>query len=154
MVKDICNDLADKDDPNVASTIRVVHYNLGATFGETRDAESFHKYIRLWMSMLLERKDGEGQPIHDFELGQAYNELGAAHIMMGCPDLAAESLTKSIEVLQSLPDYHFTWSAWPTVNLGLLYWLCGRYEEAEKLLLEILKKFETAYGIDDVVSCR
>jgi hypothetical protein len=67
-------------------------------------------------------------------------------------ETAEKCFVRSIELHQGLDDYKDTMLGWPEPNLGLMYWVQGRLEDAERVLLEILEIYAAAYGVDDTKS--
>ncbi|KAL4967200.1 uncharacterized protein BDV14DRAFT_198298 [Aspergillus stella-maris] len=81
--------------------------------------------------MLLERRSSEGKRIEDYELGYAYNEIGVAYGNRNMLDEAAGAFL---------------------AKPGFIYWMQGRFEEAEHTLVEILDIHAAAWGVDDTRS--
>ncbi len=109
------------------------------------------RHKKKWLDMLLERRSG-GVRIEDYELGYAYNEIGVAYGNIGMLDEAAEAFHLSIKIFQGLDDYEDTMLGWPEPNLGFIYWMQGKLEDAEHALVEILDIHAAAWGVDDVKS--
>ena len=72
--------------------------------------------------------------------------------IMICLEEAAAAFRRSIEVFQSLNDYEDTMLGWPEPNLGFIYWMQGKLDDAEKALVEILDIHAAAWGVDDTKS--
>lgn len=102
--------------------------------------------------MYQERKTQEGKPLRDYELGIVYNETGVAYGMNDEWSLAEDYFLKSIQVMKEQENYDDTMLGWPEPNLGLIYWIQGRYDEAETVLNEILEIHALAFGVDDTQS--
>jgi tetratricopeptide (TPR) repeat protein len=102
--------------------------------------------------MMLKRQDENGKPVLDYELGIGYNEVGNAYAMNGKYQVATEYFVKSIETFQALPNYEDTMLGWPESNIGLMYWMLGNHDDAERALTEIIEIYKTAYGVDDTQS--
>jgi hypothetical protein len=60
--------------------------------------------------------------------------MGVAYAMNNGIDVAIDYFMKSIEEFQRLDDYDDTALNWPMPNLGFIYWLHGRHEDAERVL--------------------
>lgn len=158
-LKDFC-DLAikvaencqDADQTELGQALRESHEYIGIATAETNEhsLSSFHK--QKWLDILLERRTLDGEDVVDYELGYAYNEIGVAYTNDNRLEDAATAFLRSIEIFQGLPDYDDTWLSWPEPNLGFVYWLQGRYSDAESVLEEILGIHEAAYGKDDTKS--
>lgn len=140
------------DSEEVRSSIRESHCFLGCAAAETNDGEMCLKHHSIWLDMAMSRKSDAGTPVLDYELGIIHNEVGVAYAMNEMFDEAAKSFLRSIEVFQSLEKYEDTMLGWPEPNLGFMYWLQGRLEDAERVLVEILEIFAAAYGVDDTQS--
>jgi tetratricopeptide (TPR) repeat protein len=116
---------------------------------EANDAQDCLKRFKVW----IEASGTKSSKLDDFnsqyELALYYNEIGVAYGMNGMYELAIDHLLKSIEYFQSMPDYEDTLLSWPEPNLGFMYWVQGRFEEAKQVLLEILQVQEDAWGPDD-----
>jgi tetratricopeptide (TPR) repeat protein len=108
----------------------------------------------IWLQMVLERKRPSGTLVIDYELGQVYNEIGIAYGLQEMWDTAAEHFIKSIDVLKELENYRDTMLGLPAPNLGLVYWIQGRLEESENVLVEILEIQAANFGVDDIESFR
>jgi tetratricopeptide (TPR) repeat protein len=116
---------------------------------EANDAQDCLKRFQAW----IEASETKSSNLDDFnsqyELALYYNEIGVAYGMNGMYALAIDHLLKSIEYFQSMSDYDDTLLSWPEPNLGFMYWVQGRFEEAKQVLLEILQVQEDAWGPDD-----
>lgn len=116
---------------------------------EANDAQDCLKRFKAW----IEQSDTTASTSDDFnsqyELALYHNEIGVAYGMNGLYDSAIGHLLKSIDFFQGMPDYDDTLLSWPQPNLGFMYWVQGRYDEAKDILLEILQVHEEAWGVDD-----
>lgn len=132
--------------------IRESHSFIGIALVETNEHSPslFHK--RTWLNMLEERVDSLGRPVEDYELGYAYNEIGVAYGNNNQLDEAAHAFLRSIQIFQGLADYEDTMLGWPEPNLGFIYWMQGKLEDAEAALVEIMDIHAAAWGIDDTNS--
>lgn len=132
------------------STLRFSLALLGTICSDTNEYEKGLEFRLDWLKLLKERS--EQTP--DYELGYAYSEIGIAYGDLGRFDEAIQSLQKSIEVYQSLPEYKEHWLTPPRTNLGFLYCLQTKFKEAELILLQALHAQELAFGKDDMCSFR
>ncbi|KAI0120070.1 P-loop containing nucleoside triphosphate hydrolase protein [Nemania sp. FL0031] len=152
LVQQICDGLEDKSSEAVAYMIRDTHHNLGTASGETNDTELFLKHSGIWLELLRQRKTPDGELVVDYELGMGYNEHGVAQAMNGHCEVAITHFSKAIEYFQALPHYESTMLGWPASNKGLMYWILGDLEAAERTLLELIEVFRKANGVDDTLS--
>lgn len=147
------SDMAEsKEDESIAYHIRRSHYFLGCALAETNSPDQCLQHQKIWIDMLASRKTESGEPLIDYELAVGLNELGVAYGLNKEWKLAEQTFVRSIELHRGLPDYEDTMLGWPEPNLGLIYWIQGRLDEAEEVLLEILDIYASAYGIDDTES--
>ncbi|CCC14292.1 unnamed protein product [Sordaria macrospora k-hell] len=136
----------------VAESIRESHMCLGIVLTELNehDRSLFHK--KKWLNMLEERKTEAGQDIANYELGYAYNEIGVAYGNANQLEEAVKAFQRSTEIFKGLADYKNTMLGWPQPNLGFIYWMQGKLQEAESTLVEIQGIHTAAWGVDDTVS--
>ncbi|KAK1778043.1 hypothetical protein QBC45DRAFT_170503 [Copromyces sp. CBS 386.78] len=135
-----------------AESIRESHMCLGIVLTELNehDRSLFHK--KTWLNMLEERKTDAGQPIEDYELGYAFNEIGVAYGNANMLEEAAKAFQRSSEIFKGLAEYDPTMLGWPQPNLGFIYWMQGKLQDAESTLAEIRGIHAAAWGVDDTVS--
>jgi len=134
-----------------AEAIRESHCFIGIAIVETNEHSLSMWHKQKWLDILLERKS-DGSTIEDYELGYAYNEIGVAYGNNDMLDEAAGAFRRSIEVFQGLDDYKDTMLGWPGPNLGFIYWMQGKLEDAEHALREILDIHAAVWGVDDTKS--
>ncbi|KAI1425307.1 hypothetical protein F5Y12DRAFT_747918 [Xylaria sp. FL1777] len=133
-------------------SIRESNSFLGIALVETNEHSLSLTHKRNWLSSLQDRKSEELRQIEDYELGYAYNEIGVAYGNENMLFEAAAAFHRSIEIFQGLDDYEDTMLGWPEPNLGFIYWMQGKLDEAEKALVEILDIHAAAWGFDDTKS--
>lgn len=85
-------------------------------------------------------------------LAISWNELGVAYMMNKRWQEGEDCFLRSIDITKGLASFTKTMISFPTVNLGLAYWLTDRYTEAVHILSEGLADREAAFGVDDRVS--
>lgn len=132
--------------------VRESHSYLGIAAAETNEHSFSMVHKQKWLDILLARQDGNGELLEDYELGYAYNEIGVAYANNDMLDDAANAFTRSIEIFQTSPTFEDTNLGWPQPNLGFVYWLQGRLDEAEEVLVEILDIHAAEWGVDDTTS--
>ncbi|EGX95344.1 NB-ARC and TPR domain protein [Cordyceps militaris CM01] len=152
LVHIICCGLDNRASEEALYMIRDTHHNLGTAAGETNDVKSFLQHVAVWLEMLEERKTSDGDIIVDYELAIGYNETGVAHAMDGQYEVALNYFSKAIETYQALPHYVETMLGWSASNVGLMHWVMGNYDDAERVLLEIIQIFASHNGVDDTLS--
>lgn len=142
----------DKATPEREYMLRRANLNHATASMETNDREDCLTRYRRWLDKSLESAPGPEDGKFWYELACIYNETGVAYAMNEMFDMAIEYLLKSIEAFQKLENYDDTMLNWPEPNLGFMYWILGRYKDAELVLSEILGIHEEHYGVDDTVS--
>ncbi|KAI8258387.1 tetratricopeptide repeat domain-containing protein [Colletotrichum sp. SAR11_239] len=152
LVQTICDGLEDRSSKEALYMIRDTHHNMGTAAGETNDVKTFLKNTAIWLEMLKQRTSPDGSAIIDYELAMGFNETGVAHAMDGQYEVALDYFSKAIDTYQKLPHYVETMLGWSASNIGLMYWVLGRLEEAETALVEIIEIFAAANGVDDILS--
>lgn len=133
-------------------SIRESHSFIGIALVETNEHVESMSHKMTWLNMLLERKTVLGDIVEDYELGYAYNEVGVAYGNADRIDEAIEAFHRSIYIFQSLDDYEDTMLGWPEPNLGFMFWIQGKLDEAESALVEILDIHVEKWGVDDTES--
>jgi tetratricopeptide (TPR) repeat protein len=134
------------------AAIRESHSFLGIVLTETNEHSLSMMHKTKWLDMLQERKSESGEPVTDYELGYAYNEIGVAYGNNGMLDEAAGAFQRSIEIFQGLEEYEDTMLGWPEPNLGFIYWMQGKLDESERAFVEILDIHAATWGVDDTES--
>jgi tetratricopeptide (TPR) repeat protein len=133
-------------------SIRESHCFLGIALAETNEHHLSMIHKTKWLSMLEERRTATGDPVEDYELGYAYNEIGVAYGNNDMLNKAVDAFRRSIAIFQSLDNYDDTMLGWPEPNLGFIYWMQGKLDDAEQALVEILDIHAAVYGVDDTES--
>lgn len=151
LVQEIC-EKSDTATINVADTLRLSHNNQSTAAAETNDLKGCLSHALTWLEMTHNRKTASGQVLVDYELGIVYNETGVAYALNNMWDIAVEYFIKSMETFEELENYDEIMQGWPAPNLGLVYWIQGRYNDAEKVLTRILDIHATRLGLDDTKS--
>lgn len=72
--------------------------------------------------------------------------------MNGEYEAAITYFVKAIESFQALPNYEDTMLDWTESNIGLMHWMLGNYDDAERTLLGIIDIYSVAHGVDDTLS--
>jgi tetratricopeptide (TPR) repeat protein len=129
-----------------------IYYTLGAVGTEANDRLSSLHYNKLFLDARLQRADETG--IEDVRLGIAHNQFGVSLMMYDNFVEAMDHFQQAIRVYETLPEFDSQYLALPTANLGLAYWLQGKYDEAESTLEHGLIVRETRWGPGDSESFR
>jgi len=90
-----------------------------------------------------------GEDGTDLKLAISWNELGNGLMMNKRWEDATECFQRSIDTLRKRPDFTKTALSFPLVNLGFVYWILGRLDDADKICVEALEDRRAAYGLDD-----
>lgn len=143
-----------ESDPSgdVLRAIRESHAFLGRAKDEINEPTLSLSHKRTWLDMLLSREVSAGVALEDFELGCAYNDIGTTYGNLNMFEKAAESFHKCIEIYQKLDEFTERLLADPKTNLALIYWIQGKPQEAERVLIEVLKVHESAVGVDSNIT--
>lgn len=149
LAQKICENSPNRYDDNVALTLRMAHNNMTSAAAETNERKDCLDHALIWMEMSRQLKNEAGDPLVDYELAIVFNETGVAYGMNEKWDQAADFFIRSIKVMKGLENYEPTMLGWPQPNLGLIYWVQGKYNEAEIVLNEILEIHLLAFGRDD-----
>lgn len=116
---------------------------------EANDAQDCLDRFKAWIENTIEPNPVTESYQSQYEFALYLNELGVAYGMNGLNDAAIEHFLKSIKAFQNMTDYEDTLLSWPEPNLGFIYWVQGRHDEAKQVLLEILQIQEDTWGPDD-----
>ena len=148
----ICEQSENISSEDVQYDLRESHNNQSSAAAETNDPATSLIHAKIWLNLMLKRKSFDGRLMENYELGIVYNENGVAYAMNNMWEDAANCFIRSIEIIQGLPTYDDTMLGWPEPNLGIVYWIQGKWDDAERVLTEILKIHADAYGFDDTKS--
>lgn len=144
--------LKKEKDKRADEAIRESHSFLGIALTELNEHGLSMSHKQKWLDLLEERRSSSGDMVEDYELGYAYNEIGVAYGNNSMLKEAEMAFRRSIEIFQSLHDYHDTMLGWPEPNLGFIYCMQGKLQEAEEALVEILDIHAAEWGVDDTKS--
>lgn len=132
-----------------------VAYSLGTiaqiTHQKRESLQMNTEMLVLRKTLKLENGNGPGDPL----LAHAYNELGSDFMADDEYEIAEGFYKRSIMVYESVGhDFKKDWLILPSVNLGLAYWLQGRYRDAEEIVLNTLLEQEMMLGADDGITMK
>ena len=97
----------------------------------------------------LEAQNGGAQ---DEPLGYALNELGVSYLQNDNADEAERCLQRSTAIFEASLDTSANTRSMPLINLGFVFWLQGRLQEASAVFESTLAGRESEYGPDDTKS--
>ena len=152
LAQQICRSTPLPYSTRVLKLLRDTFNCLGTALAELNDPAACLANQRAWMDMMMERRGEDGVRIVDYELAQAYNELGVAYACNQLWDDAVPCFEKSMDVVSQQPSFEEFHLGWGAPNLGFMYWILGRLEAAERLFYRILKIYEDKFGKDDLNS--
>ena len=132
----------------VNSLIAEIHHNFGCIGTETNDPSSTLKHFQIFNEMMM-RETGNETRRKDKRLAISWNELGNAYMLNGMWKKGEESFKRSINIMQQVDGSKNIDNSFAAVNLGLAYWLTGRYDDAFNIMMEGLGHREVLYGPDD-----
>lgn len=125
-----------------------VHHNRGVIANETNRPDQSLRYLVKFNEMMLAEL-GERRAGTDMRLALSFNELGCAWMLQDDYPHAEECFKKSIKAMKVLDNYEPWQVSLPGVNLGVVYWLTGRNDEALEVLLKGLRDRERKFGYND-----
>jgi tetratricopeptide (TPR) repeat protein len=132
-----------------AYMLRRANLNAATASMETNDGPDCLKRYKQWLGEYAEQEVDPNDTTFEYERACIYNETGVAYAMNGDYQTAVSYFLTSIDRFQRLPDYEDIMLNWPEPNLGFMYWVQGKYDDAERVLLEILQIHEDKWGVDD-----
>ncbi|KAK1775513.1 tetratricopeptide repeat domain-containing protein [Copromyces sp. CBS 386.78] len=149
MALELCTHVSTHDTRDLESDIR---YTLGAIANETNDAESCLEHTKRFFDIRLEIAKQSTEA--DERLARSYNQIGVAWMMVKEYQKAEDAFLTSAKEYEKLPNYTKDMRSLALVNLGLAYWIQGKFDEATKVLELGLADREELYGVMDTHSFR
>ncbi|PIA95724.1 hypothetical protein CB0940_10835 [Cercospora beticola] len=140
----------DRATDGVLTLLCDISFALAATSNAMNDQEACATHSQMFLKMKKEACQASDEP--DIGLALAYNECGIGHMMQGSVEQAEKLFNKSIKTYRSLTNFQDHMASFPVVNLGLLYWLGNRLDEAYEMLLSGLRAREDKFGYMDTES--
>ncbi len=110
------------------------------------------KHCNMWVSSILDRIARSGQREDAVVLGTAHGDVGMAYMRESKDEEAIKSFQLSLETLQNVENPDKLDMTWPAVHLGCVYAIHHRGDEADTLLMTVLKIREEVFGKDDTTS--
>ncbi|KAI9689075.1 MAG: hypothetical protein M1822_000812 [Bathelium mastoideum] len=130
------------------SVIAEAHHNLGCIGTETNNPEFTLTHFKRFNQLMRGEIDDSKQR-EDARLAISWNELGNAYMMNKMWPEGERCFKQCLETARLLKDYNPAEFSFPFVNLGLAYWITGRFNDAAETMLKGLRYREAAYGRDD-----
>ncbi|KAL1638140.1 hypothetical protein SLS58_008977 [Diplodia intermedia] len=132
---------------DVEALLAEIHYNIGCVATETNNPGDAVLHFTTFNEMIASVASAK----HKREwYAISWNELGVAQMMNKEWRKAERCFVRSIEIMKEVNASSKELQSFPTVNLGLSYWLQGgRLEEANAVLMAGLQDREAIYGIND-----
>ncbi|KAL0263689.1 hypothetical protein SLS55_002670 [Diplodia seriata] len=132
---------------DVEALLAEIHYNIGCVATETNNPGDAVLHFTTFNEMIASVASAK----HKREwYAISWNELGVAQMMNKEWREAERCFLRSIEIMKEVNASSKELQSFPTVNLGLSYWLQGgRLEEANAVLMAGLQDREAIYGIND-----
>ena len=131
-----------------------IHYTRGAEAAETNQKLTAFENNIAFLDIRLRMSKVSPEGRKDPKLAQAYNQAANAFLDRNEFKDALNYYQEALAVFLTLDDYKETMTTICVANLGTAYWLQGRFDEAEDLILTNLKAREAEYGVDDKESFR
>lgn len=125
-----------------------MYHNRGVIANEINRPKESLEYLLTFNEMMLKELGGR-QPGTDMRLALSFNELGCAYMLRDDYSNAEECFHKSISSMEMLDNFERWQISLPGVNLGVVYWLTGRYTEALNVLSKGLRDREKKFGFND-----
>jgi tetratricopeptide (TPR) repeat protein len=125
-----------------------IQHNRGVMANEINRPNESLEYLLKFNTMMM-KELGHGRPGTDMRLALSFNELGCAYMVRDDYPHAEECFEKSISSMEKLDNYERWQVSLPGVNLGVVYWLTGRYNKALDVLLQGLRDREKKFGFND-----
>lgn len=131
--------------------LSLFHLNPGAFGLHTNQEDMSLPHFKAFTTM-VQAKLGDTPPGNDQRMAVAWNELGNAYLQNKEKEQAEKCFVRSINALDVLDNPDANALSMPKINLGFVFWLQGRLDEAAAIFQESLDQREKAYGKDDQVS--
>jgi tetratricopeptide (TPR) repeat protein len=126
-----------------------IYYSRGADASEVNEPSRCMEYTSLFWKLRLEHSKTSAKGQKDIRLGMAYNQMSVAYMMNRDYESAVEVLEKAFEVYKDLENFTPIMATLPAANMGLACWFLERYDDAYKVLIDILREREKVFGIND-----
>jgi tetratricopeptide (TPR) repeat protein len=133
------------------SILAEIQHNRGCIATEINEPHDAFTYHKAFNAMMVQEM-GTAPSGHDMRLAISWNQLGNAYMLNDDWSKGEECFQKSVDLMRQLDKFEKVSISLPVVNIGLAYWLQGRHEEANDILIEGLKDRVDAFGSDDRVS--
>lgn len=138
-----------EDEESCVDLLSEIYYSRGADASEVNDPARCWRETSNFYQLRLKHSKISPQGRKDLRLGMAYNQMGVAHMMLKEYESAVTMLEESFLIYKSLDNSMPILATLPAANMGLAYWYLGKYEDAYKVLIDILREREAAFGVND-----
>ena len=138
--------------PKPTDVLSQIYYTYGALAQLTNQHEQGFEAHRKFLDLRLDLR--QSLPNRDELLAVSYNEIGNDFMHQNLYEEAVTHYIKSIETYRELQDYTELMLALPTANLGLAYWLQGKYDKASQVVDEAIRSRESRLGHNDTESMK
>lgn len=133
---------------DIDNILAEIHHNRGVMANEINRPDQSLDYLLTFNAMMMKELGGR-RPGTDMRLALSFNELGCAYMLRDDYPNAEECFEESITSMEKLDNYESWQISLPGVNLGVVYWLTGRYTEALDVLSQGLRDRERKFGFND-----
>jgi tetratricopeptide (TPR) repeat protein len=132
----------------LSAVLAETHHNLGCIGTESNQPEFTLLHFSRFNEMMIVEVDQDMQK-HDNRLAISWNELGNAFMMNKKWEDGERCFMECLEVAHRMTSFAPAEFSFPYVNLGLAFWLTGRFDQAKNTLEEGLRHRVAAFGRDD-----
>ena len=107
------------------------------------------EYTSRFWKLRLEHSKTSTNGRRDIRLAMSYNQMGVAYMMMRDYESAVGVLEQALDVYKNLEKSTPIMATLPAANMGLACWFLKRYDDAYKVLIDILREREKVFGVND-----
>lgn len=133
---------------DIDNLIAEILHNRGVMANEINRPTESLDYLLKFNAMMM-RELGDQKSGTDMRLALSYNELGCSYMLRDDYANAEDCFNNSIASMEKLDSYERWQVSLPGVNLGVIYWLTERFDEALKVLSQGLCDRERKFGYND-----
>ncbi|KAI9775352.1 MAG: hypothetical protein M1839_001268 [Geoglossum umbratile] len=141
--------VCESQDEDAVDLLSDVFYSRGADASEVNEPVRCMEYTSRFWKLRLKHAETSPKGRKDIRLGMSYNQMGVAYMMARDYESAVGVLEQAFEVYASVENSTPIMATLPAANMGLACWFLGRYDEAYKALINILRERERVFGVND-----